>query len=192
MTLALIGTAGRGDDAKHLTAAHWRMMTCIAQSVACALGVDHLVSGGSAWADAVAVDLFLGGHVKRLTLHLPARFENGVFEFTPDGNRLNALHLMAERATRVDHLAQIRVAIEMGAEVHVNPGGFKARNTDVANDGNGLLAFTFSGGRDVADGGTADTTRKWLARRAALDQLPVPHGMRGFHFDLVGRQLYTL
>lgn len=205
MTLAIIGTAGRGDDAKQLTAAHWRMMTCIAQSVACTLGVDELVSGGSAWADHLAVSLFLDGHVKRLTLHLPARFVKECPlspAFCPsvsDGRRLNDLHAAFSATAGIDSFAQIQRAIERGATVHVNPGGFKARNSDVAAAASSLLAFTFSGNALPADGGTADTWRKFEAAAIAwVQQDPherccgctdYPDPLTAYHFDLVRRQL---
>ncbi len=217
--LAIIGTAGRGDDAKALTVAHWRMMVCIGQTVVTMLECDHLVSGGSAVADHVAVQLFLDGAVKRLTLHLPTSFkhyDNGDaphFVATDSGARLNQLHAQFSRTANIDSLVQIARAIELGAEVHVNPGGFKARNSDVANAATHLLAMTLAGSCNVAEGGTADTMRKFLARRDAAEaerkRLTEPAGRAGnqpiywqgqpwpapltaFHFDLVERRMHRL
>jgi hypothetical protein len=206
--LAIIGTAGRGDDAKALTAAHWRMMTCVAQTVVTVLECDHLVSGGSAWADHVAVQLFLDGAVKRLTLHLPCGWhdyeKHWAFEGNAVGQRLNQLHSAFIGVTGVDSWEQIQRAIQRGAEVRVNRGGFKARNSDVAEQGASLLAFTFSGGPDPADGGTADT---WAKFRASVDAMfrqahehyqespcgcscNIPDPVSAYHFDLLNRRLY--
>jgi len=53
---------------------------------------------------------------------------------------------------------QLRQAIERGAEVIVNPGGFHARNADVAANVAALLAFTFGeGDTPKANSGTLHT-----------------------------------
>lgn len=203
MTLAVIGTAGRGSDAQLLTAAHWRMMVTIAQTVACTLNADHLVSGGSAWADAVAVDLYLNGHAKALTLHLPAALEHtpkGLprFDETSDaGRRLNQLHDAVFKTTGIDHIDRIWQAWERGAKVCVNAGGFLARNADVAAQADALLAMTFGPLRD--ESGTAHTVRLFLARRTTAERDHHAHGMpfpddmlQAFHFDLHARLLTRL
>lgn len=203
-TLAVIGTAGRGPDAQLLTAAHWRMMTCVAQTVACTLGTDHLVSGGSAWADAVAVDLYLADHAHALTLHLPTSFKTYEaggdaphFVYTGPGARLNELHEAHSRVVGFRTLREIERAIAKGATVHVNPEGFLARNADVAKAATSVLAFTF--GPVGNEGGTAHTWR--LFRECALahvTQTPqedmaggvhYPEPMVAYHFDLTTRVL---
>ncbi len=210
MTLGIIGTAGRGSDAAKLTAAHWRMMVCIGQTVATTLGAHRLVSGGSAWADHVVVQLYLDGWAKELSLHLPCRFHTipGTHTFDRDhecGARLNELHGLFQRTTGINPFDQIAEAIKRGAEVVRVPKGascayrgFKERNTGVANEADALLPFTLNPGASVGDSGTADTVAKYLARfaeQARIDGLngkggsPAP---RAFHFSLVDHRLYAL
>ncbi len=215
-TLGIIGTAGRSADASRLTKSHWRMMCCIGQTICVTNRVDHLVSGGSAYADHVAVQLYLDGVVKHLSLYLPAAFQVGEeavggvtsFEHNVIGNRLNDLHDAFLRVTEIDPFEQLEQAVERGAKVTVNPGGFKARNTQVAEASDTLLAFTF--GPIGNEGGTADTVSKYLKRRELPDP-PEPVGDfitpttpkqaallsgRGYlplyHFDLTSKRLTSL
>src|SRR5690606_1280513 len=83
-TIAIIGTAGRGDDAAKLGPALFAAMVRDAAERVAAFPDPRLVSGGAAWADHVAVKLFLEGKVAGLTLHLPAEFRNGRFVETGD------------------------------------------------------------------------------------------------------------
>lgn len=210
MTLGIIGTAGRGSDATRLTTAHWRMMCCIGQTMVAALRVDRVVSGGSAWADHVAVQLYLEAVAKlRLSLHLPAPFIlklDHVPEFdtrVPAGRRLNELHRGFCAATGIDPFIQLAKAhVNTGCRVSVNPGGFKARNTDVADEADVLLAFTFGRGAECLDGGTGDTVSKWLGRRKAQDAQRRIDGMNGragtsarelpaYHFSLTEHRLFA-
>lgn len=206
MTLGIIGTAGRGDDGKRLTVAHWRMMTCIAQSVSTVLGATRLVSGGSSWADHVAVQLYLDGSVKGLTLHLPCHIFDrpGTWRFeTSDecGPRLNQLHGQFHVRTGINPFAQLGEAISRGAKKEIHHGGFKGRNTFVANEADVMLAFTFSGGAEPKDGGTRHT---WDLFRTRSDQLmklpPITNAggetiyfepLRAFHFDLLTKRLFA-
>lgn len=210
MTLGIIGTAGRGTDAAQLTASHWRMMVCIGQTVACTLGATRLVSGGSAWADAVAVQLYIDGHVDGLTLHLPTSFKTYTtgdaahFVATGPGARLNELHEAHSRAVGFRTLREIERAIAKGAQVQVHPAGFHARNVAVAKDCGSLLAFTFSGGPEPKPGGTRET---WDLFRAEADAMfrhahehyqespcgcscNVPGPVHAYHFDLTARLLH--
>ncbi len=195
MRLGIIGTAGRGSDAAKLTTAHFRMMTVVAQTVAETLGAKHLISGGAAWADASAVTLYLDRAVDQLTLHLPCEFVadpdphfvEGRGQYDP-GRSANRYH----RAAKLPGLYDIHAAMSRGAEIHVNPGGFKARNTDVAYEVDTLLAFTFGEGATPADGGTLDTWRKFTARGKEANQLTALHPIwfHGYHFSLTDRRLY--
>lgn len=204
MKLGIIGTAGRGEDAKLLTPAHYRMMVCIAQTVAVTTGATGLVSGGAAYADHVAVALFLDGSVPNLSLHFPvplkpSGFTAASFRANDAGGTANYYHAGFSKTCKIDSLTELNQAVGAGAKVSVNLGGFKARNTDVANGSDTLLAFTFGSGAMLKDGGTADTMGKFLARRhnnqyeadmnGAINTKGPGHA---YHFDLNSRKLYRL
>ena len=101
-TVAIVGTAGRRGDAYRLTAAHFTSMVSAAQ---CLIGQVlalspshvHLVSGGSSYADHVAVVLYMQSVMEQaqeegtageaeayagLTLHLPAPFHTATTSST--------------------------------------------------------------------------------------------------------------
>ncbi len=170
-------------------------MCCVAQTVAVTLRAGRLVSGGSAWADNVAIQLFLDGAVKELSLHLPVQFDfvDSLCEYrfgsTQEGKRLNDLHGAFCDKTGINPWEQIETAIKnKGAKVAVNLGGFKARNTDVANEANTLLAFTFAD-KVPNDGGTRDTWDKFLARRVKYEAKNELHELQVFHFSLTTHRL---
>lgn len=203
MKLAIIGTAGRREDADILTRAHWRMMCVIGRTVAVTTGATELVSGGAAYADHVAVQLFLDGDVKRLSLHLPADLHPSGFASTSDpydaGRVANHYHREFSKVAGIDSLAQLNQAVGAGAKVSVNLNGFKARNTDVANSADVMLAFTFGQGERLKDSGTKDTWDKFLARRVANQREADMNGAinskgpgHAYHFDLNSRKLYRV
>lgn len=188
--VAIIGTAGRQDDARRLNGEVFRAMVEDARTRVRGMGGKNatLVSGGAAYADHIAVRLFLDGEVKGLTLHLPAAFENGRFvEAAGDrydaGRTANYYHEQFTRNASVSGLSEIREAMARGANVRITPG-FKQRNTLVATEATAVLAYTFgpkdavttsepgsaghrqSSEAGLKDGGTADTWEK--ATRAAL------------------------
>jgi hypothetical protein len=150
-------------------------------------GVTHLVSGGAAWADHLAVRAFLDpsrGLVQGLKLYLPASFERGRYipdpsvQFNP-GKTSNYYHEQFSRAIGANTLSEIAQAAENGANLIVEPGFFN-RNASVSHT-EILLAFTFGadeapatfrrlspGFRDpraagLKDGGTSDTWKKATA-----------------------------
>lgn len=194
MKLAIIGTAGRREDQQKLTVAHWRMMEIIGQTVATTLKADELISGGAAWADHVAVSLFLKGFVSELTLFLPAALDNAHKEFVQRsgpqdaGRTANYYHSIFSKVRQKNSFEDFESARQKGAIFYVNPAGFKARNSQVAQSADALLAFTFSGGKNPKDGGTADTVRKFLDRRILEKNKELP----AFHFDLEGKVLYSI
>lgn len=161
--VAIIGTAGRDRD-RPMTRDLWQAMLADADG---RVGPDDvLVSGGAAWADHLAVRLFLDGRVKGLVLHLPAPIDDtGRFagpERESAGSVANYYHGLFKRATGVDGLAEIRVAIAKGAKVTQQPaakgyGAMFARNALVAKAADTLLAYTFGEGDVPADGGTKNT-----------------------------------
>lgn len=176
--MAIIGTAGR-DKEKPMTAALWEAM--VKDARARVTPADTLISGGAAWADHLAVRLFLDGSVGHLVLHLPAPLENDAYlgpERNSSGSAANYYHGLFKRITGVDGLQEIDTAIARGATVTCEPvapgyGAMHARNRKVAQGSNAMLAYTFCADGTPADGGTKGT---W-------DQSPLV-GAQKVHVDL--------
>lgn len=164
-TLAIIGTAGRRDDADRLTPEHWEMMVASARLVASEQSVTHLVSGGAAWADHVAVAL-RGTYVVKLFLP----------ESESDLDTARYYHRKFSRVLGHDTFAELDEVLDI-----THHGGFKDRNTLVADSADVFLAMTFGEGASVKDGGTADTVRKMRRR-----------GVPGYHLDLNDFTLHKL
>jgi hypothetical protein len=202
ISLAIIGTAGRLDDEKRLSKESFGAMCLVAEELIKQLGennypVTHLVSGGSAWADHVAVKLFLNKKVSNLRVFIPCQFENGMFtdiipvrvihgvnkQFEP-GSTLNVLHNKFSRKVGIHSLTEIHLAQIEGAEILPCKGGFYGRNAMVAKS-DILLAMTFGEGRTVKEGGTADTVRRYLTRvykEGFFD--------KSFHYNLSDGKIY--
>lgn len=161
-TVAIIGTAGRDKD-KPMTAQLWECMVDNARRQV--RPNDTLVSGGAAWADHLAVRLFLDGAVSGLVLHLPAPLGSDGFagpQRDSAGSAANYYHSLFQKATGVDGLAEIRLAIEKGAKVTHQPAGpgygaMFTRNALVAKAADIVIAYTFGEGDTPADGGTKNT-----------------------------------
>ena len=176
--VGIIGTAGRQEDGARLTEGDYRYLVgYIGKAVK---PNDVLVSGGAAWADHVAVQLFLDGKVGGLVLHLPAELivgKDGKLTFKnagypSAGSTANYYHSLFDKALKVESgssLRQIQEAIDRGAVVTFGDGtqgneGMKTRNSLVARDARDVLvAMTFDPNmrtQNPKDGGTADTWRK--------------------------------
>lgn len=172
--LAVIGTAGRDQSRPHISAL-WKAM--VADIAARVRPDDLLVSGGAAWADHLAVEMFLAGKVRGLKLFLPTQLVKGAdggwlflegFTGRDSGSAANHYHRRFSQATgRPSHasLAEIAQAIERGALVECEPPapGYRAmfnRNTKVAQTCTEMLAYTWAEGDAPADGGTQDTWSK--------------------------------
>ena len=168
MKTAIIGTAGR-DKSKTMDINLWNWMLSDASNRI--TESDHLVSGGAAWADHLAVELYINGECSDLTLHLPAPFDNGRF-IGPYGSSASAANYYHERFSRVigiNTLHQIYRAICGGANVTYEPehsgySGMFNRNSKVSKADN-MLAYTFGTGNVPADGGTLDTWNKCTGKR---------------------------
>lgn len=166
-TLAIIGTAGRKEDGLKLTRNHWEKMCAAARKVIEIENIEKLVSGGAAWADHVAIaiqeeyrmpmDLWLPANQADLDI---AQWYHKAFTKALGGGN-----------TWLQVLAS-------GADEY-RLGGFKDRNTKVAEAAHCYLAMTFGHGSQVKDGGTLDTVLKMRARN-------VP----GYHLDLNTLTLY--
>lgn len=193
--LAIIGTAGRKEDARKMSAAVFsRMMdhAALVQQSVWKLPNERviLVSGGSAWADHVAVKLFLreamnpdGSPYAGLHLFMPCELnftgsgqaraaDSGSSDWRNNPGRvLNQLHASFTRAIGSDTLNEVALARSFGAKLCFDGRGFHPRNKLVAAQADRMLAFTW--GNDPAqpkDGGTMHT---WKLATAAI-KLHVP------------------
>lgn len=174
-TLGVIGTAGR-DKTKPMTRQLYTAMCSHLWDLIHQYGEPiNLVSGGAAWADHVAITVWLemqsSNHpnIGELTLHLPAMWdtENHCYVDTPCGGTSNHYHRKFSKVMYRDMLADIghvlnrpgcRYTMQVGA---VGMGPFFARNSEIARDSDFLLAFTWGQSEDrPADGGTLDTWNK--------------------------------
>ena len=163
-------------------------MILAAQRVINVEGPTHLVSGGAAWADHIAVNRFLNDCVQNLTLHLPAIFDalkgqyedDGTVNYkTNPGGTANYYHRKFSDKCEIDSLWEVGEAWAQKAKIQITPG-FLERNSKVAEEADILLAMTFGSGPKVKDGGTADTVRKFLSSGKK----------KVYHFDLNNLSLH--
>lgn len=175
--LAIIGTAGRNEDASKMTPELFRDMVAYVCSFFDNFYNDtkfELVSGGAAWADHVAVAVYnyyaevSGGPQISLDLHLPAKFKTNADRFSiafneeferargwTCGETLNHYHEQFSRVMGGSSMGGITRAIENGAFVYQH-SGFKKRNHAVGK-ADYLLAFTWGDGKIPKPGGTMHT-----------------------------------
>jgi len=166
--VAIIGTAGRKENSTRLTEADWAAM--LADAEAKVTPDTVLVSGGAAWADHIAVKLFLDGKVAGLILHLP--YPETVQEGTGVISRAEEIaryyHKMFSEKVYGNPEAsidQIEEAIQKGARVTYSEGrksDFFVRNEKIARDAtDGMIAYTFDPLEDGPnDSGTGHTWSK--------------------------------
>lgn len=177
--VAIVGTAGRKPYTDRMTLKIFEAMVREARRI---LETDLklppentcLVSGGAAWADHVAVRLFVEQRAAELKLFLPAPWNgnSGYAESASGGNwrsnpgRVsNYYHKTFSRVCRFDSLREIETARVRGAVLDSTRQGFHQRNSDVAREADVLIAFTWGEEPDrPADGGTLDTWNKCPAR----------------------------
>ena len=171
MYIAIIGTAGRSSSQlAALNTVVFDEMTNLAMGQIREWGFENLsqvilVSGGSAWADHVAVRLFLdrieewGG----LQLFLPCRFspDTKQFDSTACGKSLNRYH--EQQSSKMNRCSRqdLAAAIALGAQVETIRKGFKGRNTAVANQADYMIALTFSSSADAPDHNSRGTLDTW-------------------------------
>jgi hypothetical protein len=197
ITFAIVGTAGRRDDAAKLSKKHFEAMCLIATGLIEQFGennypITHLVSGGAAWADHVAVRLFLDKKAPHLRLFLPCEWDNGSYKDngtddfkTNPGRTANRLHKSFQSRTQINSLTEIQIAKSEGAELIPCRGGFWGRNAMVAKS-DFLLAITFGNKNEVKEGGTAHTVGCYLNRvrkEGIFD--------KSFHYDLATGEVFV-
>lgn len=174
--IAIIGTAGRGNV---MTPNQWAWMK---ETTANWIGVNnHLVSGGAAWADHLAVAMYMEHKCEDLTLHLPAPWDNTNQCFQGPwkscGSAANFYHEKFSGIVGINSLNEIHQVIHGGAMITEQPalggyGGMFKRNSIVAQEAEGMIAFTFGEGMVPADGGTLDTWNKCRSEHKIHFQIP--------------------
>ena len=87
ISLGIGGTAGRKEDGKRLTRQHFEAMYLVADGLLEEINknnyeISTVVSGGAAWADHLAIKLFLNKKAPHLRLFLPDLWENGSYHDT--------------------------------------------------------------------------------------------------------------
>ena len=159
--IAIIGTAG-GDKTKPMTKALWGAMQ---RDVLVRVPKGaHVCSGGAAWADHLAVFLFLYGHADRITLHLPAPMNDREFigQYGTAGGTANYYHRLFSKTLDRDTLADViectRADNCEGTYEPAGPGmsALFARNQKIAQCGS-MIAYTWGEGAIPANGGTRHT-----------------------------------
>ncbi len=182
----IVGTAGR-DKTKPMTEALWKWM--VSDVYRRIPEGSHVISGGAAWADHLAISMFLFNGAGAITLHLPAPFANGKFVesgFKSAGATANYYHKLFSDAIRCDTLGQIQTVFDQLTPfkavetIHItcepaSPGigGMFARNAKVAAHADAhMLAYTFGEGDEPADGGTKNTWDKFLGQKTHIS-LPI-------------------
>lgn len=166
--LAIIGTSGRKpQDLKQLTKEHMEWMAetvknYIKETIQTSYDKVILVSGGSAWADHIAVQLYLTKEFAGLELYLPSRYDakNQRYINTHEGRKLNLLHKQCQEKTGMPVFQQLASAVTSKNCKITIQRGFLPRNTLVARNNNYLIAFTFSSTNTPSEGGTLDTWNK--------------------------------
>lgn len=156
-SLAIIGTAGRKEDRKILTNAHYERMYQAVKTLLIHLDVDlktiKVFSGGAAWADHLVVTLGMNNvvRVENITLYLPSLLTLGGYDGDNEwskrtANTANFYHELFSQVTQIQSIQELNLLRSQGATLIDGTGDFKARNTKVAKslDQDGiLLAFTF-------------------------------------------------
>lgn len=163
-TVGIIGTAGRGASAALLSwAVYCAMVEAVHRELRAIRGPARVQSGGAAWADHIAVELFLRREVAALSLHLPCRFlpgpPPGYDPSTEEGQIANHYHDQFTQHFPIERwpTGEILEAIKRGAEVwQYETAGFKPRNYAVGRC-DVLIALTFGRGAVPCDGGTLHT-----------------------------------
>lgn len=170
MKISIIGTSGRkNDNTNKLTPDLLEKMVKSASSIIKEVFSQEenitLISGGAAWADHVAVILFLSSNKYKLKLYTPSPFDSTKFKDTGvvdwrlnPGGTLNYYHRAFSKSLKKDTLEDIAKSIKKGAIIDSEYSSFHQRNTIVAKS-NIVIAYTWGDDYPI-DGGTFDTWKK--------------------------------
>lgn len=164
MKIAIIGTAGRKRD---LTLDNYNnMYKWLVNHLSKYDKKDlHLISGGAAWADHLAVRYYLDNPDIKLTLYLPTEWDKEKKNYIQTtntycaGRSSNNYHNKFNKITKINSFEQINTAINLGAIVDISKNNFFVRNDKIAKNCDILIAFTFDKD-EPTDGGSKYTWNK--------------------------------
>lgn len=176
-SVAVIGTAGgKKDSDEKLDAEIFQKMVDVAdKAIMNEFGLDSrgviLVSGGAAWSDHVAVELYKTGRYGGLQIYFPCEWEGGKHNDTGEydwrtnpGRLANSLH--DSFSQKIGRRSQDDFSL-LSKDENVRfftSKGFHTRNSKVAK-AEYMIAFTF----EEIKGGTADTWGKCKGSRHHID-----------------------
>ena len=182
--VAIIGTAGRKEDARKMSKYLFNRMVATAQEVMFTqfqLKKPEivLVSGGSAWADHIAVRLWLESFAcptesdfyAGLKLYLPCQYSStndGIYFHDSTGATLNELHgaFTSKIADGFNSRKDLLCAQTLGADFDCSYHGFLNRNFQVAQS-DYVVAFTWGDSdKRPKEGGTKHT---WVGPQCYYD-----------------------
>ena len=176
MKIGVIGSSGRGALAQRMSRPLYFAMVNDAHQLLDQARIRddeivELVSGGSAWADHVAVSLYLKGVADSLTLYLPCGYDAHQHKFIGprgwlegDAWVLNQRHDVFGLVMGRDPRLGIEDAVARGAQLVTVVGGFLGRNLEVGRV-DWLIAYTWDGTPEPQSPGTGHTWRHSGAAR---------------------------
>lgn len=188
MKAVIIGTAGRSHR-ESLSIKVWSNMVAKAKEI-----IPHGamgISGGAAWADHIAVELYRLGHLSQLKLHLPAPLDNvngcfiggymgGPKSAASAANYYHGLFSNILNRNTIYDIVEATQTIGCGYTFQPSDMGLRAmfvRNAIVAkevSEGDMALAYTWDRG-ELSDSGTKNT---W-------DQIKITNKHHVSMFDMV-------
>jgi hypothetical protein len=155
--VGIIGSAGRKDDtprmSKQLYKAMFYKTSQVIETMSSQWDMNHItaVSGGAAWADHIAVSMFLARKADALELHTPARWLGTKFDpKTNAGSTANYYHTLFSDKMGGNTLTGIQTATHRGACIYTHEG-FHIRNVALGANLDLLIAFTFGPGAPQTD-----------------------------------------
>jgi len=171
-SVGIIGTAGRKGTHVKLSLGIFKSMVAQAEQIITeqlhlSWNTVHLVSGGAAWADHVAVMTYMAHQDEdcSLTLHLPCEWTKKGFADTGErdwrvnpGRTANHYHNLFSKMVERDTLYDIEFVSQLGATLDCDAKGFNNRNSAIAK-ADYLIAFTWAKDKPE-EGGTLDTWKK--------------------------------
>lgn len=166
--LAITGSTGRypGDKNKLRPEFMEKMITVIREYIKNELNTTPdkvvLVSGGSAWAEHIAVQLYLTKEFAGLDLFLVSEFsvKQKKYVNTHEGRTLNQLLIECQDKTGIDVFSELAKSIDGKNKAKITiQRAFKPRNTLIAKNCDFLIAFTF-GLQENVKGGAIDLWEK--------------------------------